>query len=329
MIAIPIDKVENVISELNAKLSQHIIQIERELKSLLFEPIKDVTKTYGKRELSKLSKDINYFTTVQKSVDQVTYVKHLFDNLESIVLAKPDVLAIFKKEFDDIIDKDKIAVEFKDILIEKMDYSKLRGIFYPEYFSGIGIKSCVYCNSQLAVVSNKSSAHFEVDHNLSKSKYPCFSISLFNLYPICGSCNKRKSKNDIDFKLYSVDTVAYTTSNFSFELDKISLAKYLTNNDITLLKIKFKDKQSLGFDKTFKIEGIYNTQKDLAEELIEKVKIYNNAYKKSLVTSFGRLYTKSGLGNRLLIGNYCEENQIHNRPMSKFTQDVARQLKLI
>lgn len=329
MIAIPIKKVKNVISGLNVKLSQHITTIKEDLASLLVAPVIDPTKTYNNRQLKKNSKDIAHFNIVQSSLDQIVYVQHLFDNLERIVVAQPQVLKDFKKEFNDIIDSDEIEVGFKDVLIEKMGYSNLRSVFYPEYFSGIGIKSCVYCNSQLAVVSNRSSAHFEVDHNLSKAKYPCFSISLFNLYPICGSCNKRKSKNDIDFKLYADDADACTVSNFSFEIDKISLAKYLVNNDIMLLDIKFKEKLNLRFDKTFKIQGIYNTQKDLAEELIEKARIYNDAYKKTLVKSFGRLYTKSALGNRLLIGNYCEEKELHNRPMAKFTQDVAKQLKLI
>lgn len=40
------------------------------------------------------------------------------------------------------------------------------------------------------------------------------------------------------------------------------------------------------FQDTFDIEGIYETQKDLVEELIVKARVYNAAYRKGLVNSF-------------------------------------------
>ena len=74
----------------------------------------------------------------------------------------------------------------------------------------------------------------------------------------------------------------------------------------------------------------YNTQKDLAAELIIKSKIYNDSYKKMLMNTFNKLYGKNPMMfKRIIVGNYTERNEIHKRPMSKFTQDIARQLKLI
>ena len=35
------------------------------------------------------------------------------------------------------------------------------------------------------------------------------------------------------------------------------------------------------------------------------------------------------MAERLLVGNYTRSKDIHKRPMTKFTQDIAKQLKLI
>ena len=58
--------------------------------------------------------------------------------------------------------------------------------------------------------------------------------------------------------------------------------------------------------------------------------IYNQKYLEGLRYSFKKLYRdKIPMVERLLVGNYTNEKDIHKRPMSKFTMDLARQLKLI
>lgn len=58
--------------------------------------------------------------------------------------------------------------------------------------------------------------------------------------------------------------------------------------------------------------------------------IYNKAYTDSLKEGLKKLYkNKAPMLERLLIGNYVDEKDIHKRPMAKFVQDIAKQLKLI
>jgi hypothetical protein len=35
------------------------------------------------------------------------------------------------------------------------------------------------------------------------------------------------------------------------------------------------------------------------------------------------------LSNRLIVGNYARESEIHIRPLAKFKQDIAKQIGLI
>jgi len=268
---------------------------------------------------------------------EIEYLDYLICHFQDIVMASPNEIRTLKGNFDKIIDGTEMAKNhknFKNELIVRMGYTNYRKSHYPSYFSQTGVKACVYCNSQLAVtvktVKNERSAKFQVDHFLPKSEYPCFSISYFNLIPVCGPCNGKKSANAVDFNFYSINQDDLKISPFEFYLDKKSLVKYRINGNVEELEIKFLDSQNRKFNENFDIEGIYNTQKDLAEELVLKSMIYNRKYLKSLQDSFKKMYpNRMPMVERLLIGNYSKSKDIHKRPMSKFTQDIAKQLGLI
>ncbi len=226
----------------------------------------------------------------------------------------------------------------KQFILGELNYTSLRKTFYPKYFKEIGIKSCVYCNSQLSITAVKTqggySAKFDVDHYHSKDDYPFLSISLFNLYPACSSCNRAKSNNKIEFELYSKDARNTTKSKYKFKLKPYAKSKYLTTRDKKDIDFTFNEPiySTLGarkFNDVFHIEGIYETQDDLIEELIIKSQIYNKAYLKTLKFNFDKLSLHPELFKRTLVGNYTEDKDIHRRPMSKLVMDVAKDLDLI
>jgi hypothetical protein len=273
--------------------------------------------------------------------DELKYLKSIYFKLRAIVLAQPVDIEDFIKKFESIIPSTTINSEvkkdFRNKIIEELDYKGLRSTFLPKYFRDVGIKSCVYCNSMLAITAESEGgrlrAKFQVDHFFAKSKFPFLSISLFNLYPVCGPCNNVKSTSESEFKLYS-QSALINYDDYKFKLIRASVAKYLITREIAHLKIEFIEPKLLGKDTKslqdlFDIKGIYNTQLDLAEELIIKARIYNKPYKNFLATSFPKLFNKSNLSNRVLIGNYTNPEDVHRRPMAKFTQDIAKQLKLI
>lgn len=222
----------------------------------------------------------------------------------------------------------------KKHIIDALNYKSIRNSFYPKYFNDIGIKACVYCNSQLTITANKKYAKFDVDHYHSKDEYPFLSISLFNLYPSCASCNRLKSTKKVKFELYTDDVSKTKKSDYKFKLESNAKAKYLTTKDKNSIEFTFcePDYSALGyykFNDRFHIEGIYKTQLDLIEELIIKSQVYNENYLKSLKNSFGKLNLNPELFKRMLVGNYTEDKDIHKRPMSKLVMDIAKELELI
>ncbi len=275
---------------------------------------------------------------------QELYLRYLRINLNAIVFANHRCLIHYSRVFDKIIPEHKRKkgsdfTPFKDYLISLMGYEKLRSDktspLFPKFFRELGIKVCVYCNSQLTISAEyqnkKVVARFQVDHFIDKASYPCFSISFFNLYPVCASCNSKKGNKEVKFLLYTDEEFKALHSEYKFVLDDVSIAKYRISRKVNNLVITFDD-NGHKLDEVFAIEGIYNTQKDLAAEIIVKSEIYNESYKRSLQSSFDKLYGKGKSSmnfSRFIVGNYTEQSEIHNRPMSKFTQDIARQIGLI
>ncbi|KLT63930.1 hypothetical protein [Pedobacter sp. BMA] len=276
-----------------------------------------------------------------------TYLNNLiqvFQANENIIVAGPTALEELMKDFGklpSVTKKDpQSAVEARKAFLNKihtaLNYKGLRTTFYPAYFAKIGIKACVYCNSQLAIAMEKEqgaySARFDVDHHIGKNQYPGLAISLFNLYPSCAPCNRRKSEGSVRFKLYSNDEADLLRSSFVFKLDAHAKAKYLLSPKTAQLGINLinrKDAKDSAHEKFFGIDSIYRTQADVAQELLIKSQAYDQAYKQILFEKF------SGLGitridiERLLIGNYSSEHEIHKRPLSKFVQDLARELGIL
>jgi len=331
--------------------------------------VNDAIKKY-KTEIERFANDaklrlVAYQKNPERPLNQKEkeYLKNLIPVIENIVVAEPATLLRHKNSFNPvpirikrinkkIKGKKKLIIEndytFRKKIIELLAYEDLRSKFLPKFFSEIGIKSCVYCNSTLTIsansypdLTNKNSfstkAKFQADHSISKSDFPSLSISLFNLYPVCGPCNNVKGIKEVPFVLYSSAQTLLTKSNYSFRLKRGCVSKYLISKDPKDLVIYFNDpakpdrsiKSDGSLQDTFDIEGIYETQIDLVEELIYKAKVYNDSYKKKLANSFKKLFTNASLSNRILVGNYTKPEDIHKRPMAKFTQDIAKQLGLI
>ena len=112
-----------------------------------------------------------------------------------------------------------------ELIVDVMEYNKVRKEVLPKYVNKLNIKTCVYCNAQFAIttliedvrekimlgkpgrpkkaiVIPHLGGYYEMDHNKPKSKYPYLCTNFYNLQPCCSSCNKRKSAQDLPFSIY-------------------------------------------------------------------------------------------------------------------------------
>ena len=309
MISIEKNKVEKIIQLHKVELD------EFQQKSLL------KLKKFGK-ENSLNQESRNFLNAILKEFSKENFLTVDNSNFSEIV-RKIGVVPKYQKKFHN---KSKIS-SFKDEILNALNYKGLRGSFFPTCFKQLDIKACVYCNSQLTLsvekLDGEISAKFQLDHYYPKDQYPYLSIAFFNLYPVCASCNLSKSNNLINFVLYDDSLI----DKFNFEIEKESVVKFLLSRDVKDLKIKFTGDSV--FERVFSINAIYDTQKDIAEEVITKHLIYNDSYRKDLKYKFSKNKISDSLINRYILGNYVEKSEIHKRPMSKFMQDIGKDIGLI
>lgn len=157
------------------------------------------------------------------------------------------------------------------------------------------------------------------------------STSFFNLYPTCANCNLAKGKEDARFKLYTTDD---DLDPFIFWIDDESILDYWLTLDLKSLKINLDSSDGdIGLlhnhNELFQIQKIYDAQKDIGEELVWKFKANPSSYRQLLEKSFQKIFPDSSVIDRMIIGNYSKPEDTFKRPMAKYTQDIARQLKLI
>ena len=109
------------------------------------------------------------------SQEEIIYLDTLINEFEDIVKAQPKEINRFKILFDNIItgaDISKYHRTFKNELLVRMGYTNLRYDYYARYFEKTGIKSCIYCNSQLAVTVRTIKGKKSVDKLIIKFDDP-------------------------------------------------------------------------------------------------------------------------------------------------------------
>lgn len=282
------------------------------------------------------------------------YIKKIRKHYLRILNADDDEITKLISEFNSIIPSDRINEKFWKDVVRAMRYNALRDQEFLKILRPLGIKTCVYCHSQLTLVVKKKIAKIrnearqvnvgdvlqwkgllELDHRYPKSEFPFLCTSFFNLYPICGSCNKAKSDNPSGFTLYHTGPLLNV---FRFGLADNAVVQYLNDKDPEKIKITFShvdpgvpenEKLASDYDKMFSISGIYGAQVDVVEELINKQQVYTKHYNKALLDDFASLFPDQGMFTRLVIGTYEKEDDIFRRPLTKFIQDIARDIQLI
>ena len=258
-------------------------------------------------------------------------------NLREIVIAVPSTLESFCTHFDKCLFWDgKKPTPFGSLVLNNIfKYDNFRKGKVAKWLAkALGIKTCLYCNGQFCLSTGKKIYH-TFDHFFSKKKYPILSLSFYNLIPSCDNCNRTKSDKDMNLKDYKhpYDVINPLIDEFKFKIASDSEILFRTGNyrDDQILKIKLDDMGSK-FAKNhidmFKLEDRYSIQKDIAAELIWKSVIYSKPY----LDDLEKLLNKTGVNKqelkRIILANYPQKDDFHKRPLAKFMNDLAEDLKL-
>ncbi|ADV45110.1 HNH endonuclease [Bacteroides helcogenes] len=253
------------------------------------------------------------------------YLAYVFNErkFEELVLCPPlslnKEIASFNERFPYIDYEAGDWSYFKKYMIGQ--YEKVRKEILHEILDSLNINVCPYCNRQYifgADNNRKVSAQF--DHFYSKSSYPYLALSFYNLIPCCPTCNKAKGEEQIEINPY----IEGFQNNGKLTIDS-PLNCILKNTD---WEIKFEsDDRCKKNIQAFALDELYKKHKDYAYEIAMKSIANQKGYYNDLKMSFIDLGVTDEQIDRIIWGNYLDENQLSDRPLSKMTLDIINQLK--
>ncbi|WP_093373849.1 HNH endonuclease domain-containing protein [Tindallia magadiensis] len=190
----------------------------------------------------------------------------------------------------------------------------------------MGVNVCPYCNRQYTfTVHKEKKIRPEFDHFFPKSDYPFLAVSIYNLVPSCGLCNKGKSKSSPEKFLYPYEE-SFEDKNIRFEL--CNVIENLLKQEEIVVKLGPVEKHGdliKQYNDSFKIEALYEQHSDYILELLYKNYIFNDEAIESIYRSYEEFFNSKSELEQLILGKY-EPVNFNQRPLSKLTRDILQQL---
>lgn len=242
-----------------------------------------------------------------------------------IVLLRPRKLQEFVEDLSRGERRKIIAEDFQSVAnnyIVNTLYAGLRENNKKIIFNLTDDKVCPYCNRTYIEYVKRDKLHvtYEMDHYYNKDDYPLLAVSLYNLIPVCPSCNRIKGTKKFLYYPYDGKN-SYGDSRFGYE---IKGTDFLTNSNDLEITIEYFNKELEKADNKLYMKELYQTHKDVAQEIIRKCQYFGKGYVKSLMSTFpGEMFQNESEIYRLVFGNYFDEEDFGKRPLSKMTKDIA------
>ncbi|MBD1385843.1 hypothetical protein IDJ75_11180 [Mucilaginibacter rigui] len=194
----------------------------------------------------------------------------------------------------------------------------------------VNVDTCPYCNrNYIYYLSEQGAIKPQIDHFYPTSKYPIFAVSYYNLIPSCQTCNGfgAKDQNDpIKFDLVNPYLLKHSDFKFSYKIKNISVVNPLGNKYGVEVNFLYRLDGHLTI---FKLDKLYLQHSDHVLELILKSKVkYVETYRK-ILQDFEDFEFSDEEIDRMILGNFSLEEDLHKRPFSKLYLDIGADLGLI
>lgn len=251
--------------------------------------------------------------------------------LRPIVLAKPDefrgLIASLNRDYPGIFTKKHNENHIIRNIFISHCYEKICKL---EFITGINKDTCLYCNRNYIYSLKKSgSIKPPIDHFYPKGLYPIFGVSFYNLIPSCEICNgfgAKGEKDPVKEDLISPYELKGQEFLFSYKIDNIEFINPLS--DIKGISLEMPKKLD-GNDSVFKLKELYEKHSDHVLELILKSKIQYSQQYRDYLKSYDQFIFNDNEIDRMILGNYTNQEDIHKRPLAKLYQDIGKELGLI
>ncbi|MBL1224609.1 HNH endonuclease [Enterococcus sp. BWR-S5] len=175
----------------------------------------------------------------------------------------------------------------------------------------LNLQVCPYCNRTYINYRGYNNGGAQLDHILSKNKYPIFASSINNLVPTCGTCNLTKGTSETSFSPF----IQNEGNEYHFSFDP-------TENEIG---IDSKNQSTIDFIESIRLKEAYQIHRMEAADILKKLEIYNRSQKNELQEV---IYQASGSTiniEELLFGKGLFSREEYKRyPLAKLRTDILR-----
>lgn len=189
--------------------------------------------------------------------------------------------------------------------------------------------TCTYCNREYIFIYKNTAGGKgmvpQFDHWFSKLDFPLLSLSFYNLIPSCATCNTIKSATPFNVLNHLHPYIdAKITSSYSFSYLPIST----TSNQIIFKNKNFTDTKGIDTVNALNLPLIFkgHSSKELQDLIDLKYKYPKNYLNILLKKTFGDVDMSNREKYRLIFGIEIDEKKYHKRTLSKFKNDIIKEL---
>lgn len=187
----------------------------------------------------------------------------------------------------------------------------------------MGLTVCPYCNRDYINCRKEDVSGAQLDHFYCRNTYPIFSVCLYNLVPVCGTCNRIKSASTeelvspFDEKINWEDAVVFSYNPDSEKRGEVVITTKdgaIIENNIKLMQIR---------------EAYEIHDKDVCELLDKK-----EAYSASQMEEFKMILGENNITvtdaeiKRLVFGPEITLEAMKTKPLGKMMHDLHKELDI-
>ncbi|GGE58645.1 hypothetical protein EV200_103401 [Pedobacter psychrotolerans] len=268
--------------------------------------------------------------------DLKAYLQYLLrkDHLINLITAMPEDLERTIKEVITAVPSLLVSTSTSSSILYYIfiDNIYLNKFDKFEFVKQINVDTCVYCNrNYIYYLTKAEKVKPQIDHFYPKKKYPYLGMSFYNLIPSCQTCNGPECKSDLDplsagARLINPHLIKNGDFKFNYGINSIDYSNSFNKDAFSVIVEKHPKKHL----EVFKLEGLYNKHTDHIADLVVKASLkYSPEYREYLKYEYRRLELTDHDINKLIVGNYTDEHELHRRPLSKLYLDIASELNLI
>lgn len=179
---------------------------------------------------------------------------------------------------------------------------------------------CPYCNRDYINCRADNVAGAQLDHFFSRSKYPVFAVSLYNLVPVCANCNRIKGSQSKEFASPFDETIDWEREiKFVFQPRSLDSVK---------IDIKSKNQAIRNNIDSMRLKEAYQIHELEVLELLDKQQAYSKSQREEIQEVLRGVGISDEKIKSVILGPEITWKDMRKKPLGKMMSDLHKELKI-